>query len=498
MKKSKIFLFPLMLAALCVTACNSSDPTSKEPSYEPDSSLIEDSSSEDSSSENKTSSKASPSSSKASSSSSKQSSSKSNSSSKASSSSSQTSSKEKIDGENFAIYVPQDVSMLTSNCKKYIDDIRASRSSSQDPYKYHEISLNIEDSAKGYLDTGDVNGQNRTVNGKIPDRSDKSMGVELEFEAKEGAKASEYTVLLSQNSDFSNAKEYKTSSSSVTARNLFVNTKYYWKVVANGKESAVGNFTTGDYPRWIIARSLTGEEDGRGIYNVRDMGGYMTQSGQRVKQGLVYRGGEITTMTNTGHYNTITNVAKKAFREDMGMVGGVELDLRGSGDIFDNYKACGFANSGDIGYQQYAIKSYEQTFTLTRSYVAPIFELLKNANNKPVYYHCHGGADRTGTIGFLLNGLLGVSYEDLVIDFELTSYSSINNEHIRNHLNGHQHQYDRWPKLIEQLQKDTTGGYSWNANALLKENIENFLVKACSVPQNTVDTIKNIMLEPAR
>ena len=200
-------------------------------------------------------------------------------------------------------------------------------------------------------------------------------------------------------------------------------------------------------------------------------------------------------MSSSGHYNTITTEAKRVFREEMGMVGGVELDLRGASDISDGYNACGFAENGDIQYQQYAIKSYEQTFTQTRSMVAPIFELLKNANNKPVYYHCFGGADRTGTIGFLLNGLLGVSYEDLVIDFELTSYSSINNEHIRNHLDGHQHQYDRWPALINQLKTDTTGGYRWDANSLLKDNIENFLVQACSVPQATIDTIRSIMLE---
>ena len=400
-----------------------------------------------------------------------------------------------VASSNFTLKDPQDTSMLSANCKAYIDDIRASRSASTDAFKYHEISLNIEDSSKGYLDTGDVNGQNRTVNGQIPDRSDKSLGVNLEFEVDESAEADSYKVLVSDNKNFEDAKEIETTGNSVNVKNLFVNTEYYWKVVTEDEESEVAKFTTGDYPRWITCRSLTGEEDGRGIYNVRDLGGYLTESGQRVKQGLVFRGGEITTMTSSGHYNTITQVAKKAFREDMGMVGGVELDLRGTSDIGDNYKACGFAEDGDIQYVMHAIKSYEQTFTNTRSEVAPIFEILKEADTKPVYFHCFGGADRTGTIGFLLNGLLGVSYEDLVIDFELTSYSSINNEHIRNHLDGHQHQYDRWPALINQIKTDTTGGYRWDENALLKDNIENFLLKACSVPQNTIDTIRDIMLE---
>ena len=404
--------------------------------------------------------------------------------------------------DNFELIDPSNTTMLTANCKAYVDAMREIRDSAEDPYKYHEISLDIEDSSKGFLDTGDVNGQNRTVSGSIPDRSDKSNGVELKFNVKNPQEDQEYTVMVSENEDFSgNTKTYVTKNMSVTAYNLFVNTEYYWKVISGNEESEVKSFTTGDYPRWILARSLTGEEGGRGIYNVRDMGGYMTESGKRVKQGLVYRGGEITTMSSSGHYNTITEVAKKAFREDMGMVGGVELDLRGASDISDNYKANGFAENGDIEYVQYAIKSYEQTFTQTRSYVAPIFEVLKNADSKPVYYHCFGGADRTGTIGFLLNGLLGVSYEDLVMDFELTSYSSINNEHIRNHIDGKQHQYDRWPKLIQQLQEDTTGGYVWDEGVeegehlLLKENIYNFLNKACGIPTTTLDTIRNIMLE---
>ena len=405
---------------------------------------------------------------------------------------------------NFKMYDPEDTSMLSANCKAYIDDMRALQQQVDNPYEYHEISLNIEDSSKNYLDTGEVNGQNRTVSGSIPDRSDKSQGVELRFEPK--VEAEEYTVLVSTDRNFENAKEFTTKDNSVKATNLFVNTKYYWKVVADDVESQVREFTTEDYPRWILARALDGTEDNRGIYNVRDMGGYMTESGKRVKQGLVFRGGEITTMTSSGHYNTITEASRKAFVDDMGMVGGVEIDLRGNSDIGDNYRANAFSKEGaEIGYQQIAIKSYEETFTrdgsgnnnptVARENVRAIFELLKNADNSPVYYHCFGGADRTGTIGFLLNGVLGVSYEDLVIDFELTSYSSINNEHIRNHLDGHQHQYDRWPALINYVKTDTTGGYAWDDDALLKTNIENFLVKSVGVPQETINTIRSIMLE---
>ena len=391
---------------------------------------------------------------------------------------------------------PENVSMLTDNCKAYIDDMRAQqqkiKNEGNDIYKYHDLyakeGVNIDEGSKKdeerkYLDTGDVNGKNATVKNKTPDRSDKNMGIELKFEVEEGHEQEEYKVLLADNEQFENAKEYTTTENSVTVNNLFVSKQYYWKVTSEGGSSKASTFTTGDYPRWISARP---------VYNVRDLGGYMTQSGKRVKQGLVYRGGEITNKVWGDHTLTNTEESKAIFNDVMNI--GVELDLRGATDIGDNYKDYAF-RPGENRYKQHAIKSYEETFTKTRSEVAPIFDLLANADNEHVYFHCYGGADRTGTIGFLLNGLLGVSYTDLVIDFELTSFSSINNEHIRSHIDGQQHQYDRWPKLISQLKTDTTGGYAWDDSKLLKENIKEFLLKACSVKQESIDRIETIMLE---
>ena len=395
---------------------------------------------------------------------------------------------------NITLETPEDTSMLASNVKEYIDAMHEQEEGLDNPYLYDDLKDDGYVDVANFLDEGEVEGQNRTVNGAIPDRSDKNMGVDLEFTVKEGHEADEYKVLVADNDTFENAKELTTENNKVNVQNLFASTKYYWKVVGDDEASDIGEFTTGDYPRWISARPM---------YNVRDMGGYMTDSGKRVKQGLVYRGGEITIKTWGDHSLTATEESKKVFREDMGMVGGLEIDLRGTGDIGDGYKANAFAENGDIAYEMLAIKSYNETFskngsgatnpTQARQTVAKIFEHLKEADKKPVYYHCYGGADRTGTLGFLLNGLLGVSYSDLVIDFELTSYSSINNEHIRSHLRDHQ--YDHWRNLINFVKTDTTNGYAYNENAPLKENIYNLLHLGCNVPTETLDTIRNIMIE---
>ena len=405
--------------------------------------------------------------------------------------------------ENFTLINPEDTSMLTANCKAYIDAMREQEQSLTDKYQYDDLNAegpvdidegSKKDSERIYLDTGDVNGKNQTVSGAVPDRSDKNMGVELKFEAKEGIDVSDCKIVVSEYSGFENAKEYKAENNSVTVKNLFVNTQYYWKVVAGDLESKPATFTTGDYPRWISARPL---------YNVRDLGGYMTDSGKRVKQGLIFRGGEITNQSWNEHLKTNSPESKKVFIEDMGMMDGLEIDLRKQSgnerEPSNVYTSCGFAGEDEvygnvvIGYENIEIGSYHNTINNNRNEIKEIFEKFAEADQHHVYFHCYGGADRTGTIAFLLNGLLGVSYTDLVIDFELTSYSSINNEHIRSHLRDHQ--YDHWRQLIDALKSNTTNNYSWNEEETVKENVEEFLTLACGISDTTINKIRNIMLE---
>ena len=66
-----------------------------------------------------------------------------------------------------------------------------------------------------------------------------------------------------------------------------------------------------------------------------------------------------------------------------------------------------------------------------------IFAVLSDESNYPVYFHCNAGADRTGTLAFLIEGLLGVSYADTIRDFELTSFSKFG-ERLRSKVDGDQ------------------------------------------------------------
>ena len=55
---------------------------------------------------------------------------------------------------------------------------------------------------------------------------------------------------------------------------------------------------------------------------------------------------------------------------------------------------------------------------------AKIFRLLLDRDNLPAVVHCIEGQDRTGTLCFLLQGLLGVSDEDKLRDWECTGFAN--------------------------------------------------------------------------
>ena len=486
MNNKKIFLSALMLLSLCVTACQGKPDSEGQSSHEEPPTTSDVSSSEEESNNTEPT---------------------------------------IVEGDNFKLIISADKSMMSSNCKQYVDDMRAQQKRLieekgddadyylNDLYGNDGVDLtkgvlpstgNYQDNTGGYRDGVTENDYLDPVGADYEkgEKSDENKGIEISFEPSESLKNKEYTISYGLKADLSDAKTMNTSNTSVRIKNLLVNQKYYFKVSADGKDSVISDFKTGDYPRWIDARPM---------FNVRDMGGYMTSSGQRIKQGMVYRGGEINsktgwygsqrytddfgnTDTRDGHIVTQTDASKRAFREDMGMINGLEIDLRSSSET-NGYPVssgvCNFAENKDISYKMLSISSYANGMKNNTSQIKQVFEAFAQSDEHPVYYHCYGGADRTGVVGFMLGALLGMSYTDLVIDFELTSYSSNPSRNYRSHLrNG---PWNEWPGMVTYLKNDL----GWGTTKTIKDGMEEYLKTKCNVSQTTIDTIRSIMLEPA-
>lgn len=151
------------------------------------------------------------------------------------------------------------------------------------------------------------------------------------------------------------------------------------------------------------------------VYNVRDLGGWSCDGG-RVKYGKLFRGSEFTG-TNT---NDITAADIDCIKNWCGVK--VDLDLRFAGEA-NNETASPLGS--DVEYSRISINAYAQAFTNTPANLAlAVKKCIDSVNdNKPVYFHCKSGADRTGTISFILLSLLGVSPSDKDKEYELTAFT---------------------------------------------------------------------------
>jgi protein-tyrosine phosphatase len=191
-------------------------------------------------------------------------------------------------------------------------------------------------------------------------------------------------------------------------------------VSSDGKSLADGFITTEGQVRMIYVPS---------IMNVRDLGGWQTTDGKRIKYGKIYRGGELN-----GQY-VATEEDIRTLR-DLGIE--AEIDMRylgendGAGtsafgflgledmddDDDDLYTYLFTDNSGCCALQHLTLNYWQQRYKKEFLFIVENLRL-----GRPVYAHCIWGADRTGQLAILLEGLLGVPYDGLIKDLELTSFS---------------------------------------------------------------------------
>ena len=231
-----------------------------------------------------------------------------------------------------------------------------------------------------------------------------------------------YTVKVSPTANFSeNVWTYTCTGTTVSVYNLMVGYNYYWKVEAtleNGKTSLspVSAFkTAATCPRMIFVEGIT---------NVRDMGGWQTEYGKTVKQGLLFRCGRLNKSSSSQIKTEITENGKKTMLDMLKIK--TEIDLR----MVSNNEVGGLTDTSPLGDGvQYAQCPMDYTvsnlLTGNKQKIATIFGILSNENNYPVIYHCNIGTDRTGIISFLVDGLLGVSEEDLYRDYLMSNFGNI-------------------------------------------------------------------------
>lgn len=170
--------------------------------------------------------------------------------------------------------------------------------------------------------------------------------------------------------------------------------------------SKAGTLKPLDFLRWIKTRESSAE-----AWNVRDLGGWACDGGT-VKYGLLIRGGCISASD------------REVLVGQLGVQH--EIDLRGKEDRgpSDGDVATESPLGGDVWFTiADKAASYELTPVATwQLYLRCVIDAV--THREPVYFHCTVGADRTGTLACVLEGLLGLSQSDIDKDYELTCFYS--------------------------------------------------------------------------
>ena len=160
-----------------------------------------------------------------------------------------------------------------------------------------------------------------------------------------------------------------------------------------------------DALRWIRTSA------GATAWNVRDLGGWACDGGT-VKYGLLFRGGKLAAADRT------VLVGELGVQHD--------LDLRGreGGGSDDEPEMTASPLGSDVWYtrtQQYAWYALTPVASW-QIYLRCVIDAV--THREPVYFHCTAGADRTGTLACVLEGMLGMSQSDIDKDYELTCFYS--------------------------------------------------------------------------
>ncbi len=164
--------------------------------------------------------------------------------------------------------------------------------------------------------------------------------------------------------------------------------------------------------------------DLEGCYNFRDLGGYATRGGRRVRWRVLYRSDAL-------HRLTQADVARLRGELELGAV----IDLRSTGEV----QSDGRGLLEQEAVQFHHLPLFDRA-TVERAADVPLYnltdryfllaEFAKEAIGRvlttiadcdaPIVYHCAAGKDRTGVISAVLLGILEVPDPVIVADYAAT------------------------------------------------------------------------------
>lgn len=257
--------------------------------------------------------------------------------------------------------------------------------------------------------------------------------------------------------------------------NLELARRYIWRVTDSSGATVSSSFETeATPPRFLRAD---------GVGNFRDLGGWMTASGRRVRQNRVFRSAGLRFSTkNTGGVfrRRLELGARRVTAAGLATLTG-DFKIKTDLELRTKDETAGMETTllgPEVRWVNVSFAAYGFIDNMVRGRepFVKLFREFTKEENYPILMHCSGGRDRTGTLAFLLNGLLGVSEEDLRRDWEASIFSD----------QGEKFTSDRIEGLFRLL-----NAYPGET---INEKIE-FYVKSCGISSEEIAAFRALMLE---
>jgi len=266
------------------------------------------------------------------------------------------------------------------------------------------------------------------------------------------------------------AYSFITKESKVTLRNFEIGRTYQWSV-SDGHTVLSRTFTTES----LVPRLMYTSH----IVNWRDIGGRTGLNNKQIRQGLMYRCGQFNE-TSSDPENPGAIKLNAASVKYMTQQLGIKTDI----DFREAAKECAGMTGSPLGsgvnWVRTSFKGYASFDTdASKACFQEIFAAMIDPAKYPIAFHCAGGADRTGSIAFIVEALLGCSEYDFELDYEITAFSTA--------INNRSYLINNFYPMKQKLWNNYSGD-TWAEKAAS-------YVKACGFTDADIETFRGIMLD---
>ena len=294
--------------------------------------------------------------------------------------------------------------------------------------------------------------------------------------------ATNYKLLISEAEDLSDPLTYVTKENSIDVYNLKINTNYYYQIQSNHHGKYFSSETKLFDIEDIAPRNLYVD----GVENARDIGGWYIGETKIYKQGLIYRTAQFNygQVGNNTYKSAPTEAGKKTLLEELKIK--TDIDLRRT-NAFDGYDEVDGITSSPLGKNVNYVSApmyYGNTniFTNEDNYqsIRLFFDTLADESNYPIAFHCVRGTDRTGALAYVLGALVGMSKEDLMLDYLFSDLANIGN-----------------PVFESTITADGfyVKGIDNSEGTTLSQKTKNYLINNVGVTEATLNSVIDILTE---